>query len=46
MSSHWPVVRKAAPIVVLLALSLTAALVARDAAAHGLVEQIRQANRS
>ena len=40
MSSHWPVVRKAAPIVVLLALSLTAALVARDAAAvHGTFRQ-------
>jgi hypothetical protein len=33
MSRHWPVVRKAAPIVVLLTLAIAAALVARDAAA-------------
>lgn len=38
MRRHWPTVRKAAPVVVLLALALIAALIARDAAAirHGL----------
>jgi hypothetical protein len=33
MTPHWPLARKVAPVVALLALSLVAALVARDAAA-------------
>lgn len=38
MKRHWPLVRKVAPVVVLLALAAVAALIARDAAAirHGM----------